>query len=103
MTRAMRAERTMRPNEERKSSNQNGLRVVADYNEDMVNCTNYCVASMTGNVYELDALDAIRVLATSKVGPILTVPFHQGVQPFITFRVSENVAMKLMRGRKQLM
>jgi hypothetical protein len=58
---------------------------------------------MNGNVYELDTLDAIRVLATSKAVPILTIPHYQGVKPFITFRLPEKLAMQLMMGRKQLM
>ena len=58
---------------------------------------------MDGNVYEVDVLDAIRVLATNKISPTLTIPFHQGAKPFITFRLSEKVATQLMMGRKQLM
>ncbi|KAK3385776.1 hypothetical protein B0H63DRAFT_544240 [Podospora didyma] len=50
-------------------------------------------APMNGKVYELDPMDAIRVLATSKVVPILTIPHYTEVQPFITFRIPEKFAI----------
>lgn len=60
-------------------------------------------APMTGNVYQVDVMDAIRLLVNSQAKPILTIPHYQGVQPFLTIRVPEKLATQLMMGQKQLM
>jgi len=56
-----------------------------------------------GEVYKLQAMDAIRVLSTNAGDVRLTIPRYQGVQPFITIQCPEKTAILFLRKRQKIM
>ncbi|PNY25629.1 Uncharacterized protein TCAP_04426 [Tolypocladium capitatum] len=57
------------------------------------------LGSLAGVVYELEPMDAIMVLATTKVTATLTVPHRQKARPFISFYCAGKLVPRLLRHR----
>ncbi|PNH26457.1 hypothetical protein VD0002_g5609 [Verticillium dahliae] len=59
--------------------------------------------SLAGMVYQLEPMDAIQVLASSKVNVLLTMPHRRWARPFISFYCSEKTALRFLTKRNQVM
>ncbi|KAI1086054.1 hypothetical protein F5B19DRAFT_498722 [Rostrohypoxylon terebratum] len=58
---------------------------------------------LVGVVYELQPMDAIYILSSSKVNVLLTMPHRRGAKPFISVNISEKVALRFLTKGKQVM
>ncbi|KAI1370201.1 hypothetical protein F4677DRAFT_382734 [Hypoxylon crocopeplum] len=71
--------------------------------EDMQTLEEQLEGPLVGVVYELQPIDAIYVLSSSKVEVLLTMPHRRGAKPFISVNISEKVALRFLTKGKQVM